>query len=196
TEEAVAQVWQEVLQLDRIGVHDNFFDLGGHSLLATRAAIRLHAAFGVDIGVRTLFERPTVARLAGAVEERLMLEIAAMSTEDVEQALKEQMVAEEAEQVLREQAVADGVEKALREQAVAEGVEQVLREQAVADGVEQALREQAVAEDVEQALRDHGMSEDVEPALAEPATTEGTGIAPNAQGAGGDAEPVTKEPQA
>ncbi|MFJ6198027.1 amino acid adenylation domain-containing protein [Micromonospora sp. NPDC092111] len=90
TEEAVADVWRQVLNLDRIGIHDNFFHLGGHSLLATRVAIRLRAAFGCDIGVRTLFERPTVARLAVAVEDRLMREIAAMTSEDVEQALKEQ----------------------------------------------------------------------------------------------------------
>ncbi len=90
TEEAIAEVWKEVLQVDRIGIHDNFFDLGGHSLLATRVVIRLRAAFGCDIGVRTLFERPTVTRLAAAVEEQLMREIAGMTGEDVEQALKEQ----------------------------------------------------------------------------------------------------------
>ncbi|MCZ7436789.1 amino acid adenylation domain-containing protein [Micromonospora sp. WMMC241] len=90
TEEAIADVWRQVLQVDRIGVHDNFFHLGGHSLLATRVAIRLRAAFGCEVAVRTLFEQPTVARLAAAVEERLMAEIAAMSSEDVEQALKEQ----------------------------------------------------------------------------------------------------------
>ncbi|WNO70377.1 non-ribosomal peptide synthetase [Streptomyces sp. AM8-1-1] len=90
TEQAIADVWKEVLQVDRIGIHDNFFDLGGHSLLATRVVIRLRAAFGCDIGVRTLFERPTVTRLAAAVEEQLMREIAGMTGEDVEQALKEQ----------------------------------------------------------------------------------------------------------
>ncbi|MEV6976424.1 phosphopantetheine-binding protein, partial [Kitasatospora sp. NPDC093806] len=84
----IAQVWQEVLQLDRIGIHDNFFDLGGHSLLATRVAIRMRTAFGCDIGVRALFERPTVARFATAVEEQLIREIAAMSGEDVAEALK------------------------------------------------------------------------------------------------------------
>ncbi|MCI4061312.1 amino acid adenylation domain-containing protein [Micromonospora sp. R77] len=90
TEEAVADIWRQVLRVDRIGVHDNFFHLGGHSLLATRVAIRLRAAFGCEVAVRTLFEQPTVARLAAAVEDRLMAEIAAMSSEDVEQALKEQ----------------------------------------------------------------------------------------------------------
>ncbi|MDX2593048.1 amino acid adenylation domain-containing protein [Streptomyces sp. WI03-4A] len=102
TEKAIADVWREVLQLDRIGVHDDFFHLGGHSLLATRATLRLRTAFGVDIGVRTLFERPTVARLADAVEEQLVREIAAMSTEDVEAALADQ-VGDDIEQATEEQ---------------------------------------------------------------------------------------------
>ncbi|MFJ3793953.1 phosphopantetheine-binding protein, partial [Kitasatospora sp. NPDC090091] len=90
TEQTIADVWREVLQLDRIGIHDNFFDLGGHSLLATRVAIRMRTAFGSDIGVRTLFDRPTVARLATAVEEQLTREIAAMTGEDIAEALKGQ----------------------------------------------------------------------------------------------------------
>ncbi len=40
-EELIAQVWREILKLDKIGVHDNFFELGGHSLLATRVVARL-----------------------------------------------------------------------------------------------------------------------------------------------------------
>jgi amino acid adenylation domain-containing protein len=90
TEEVIAEIWREVLQLDQIGIHDNFFHLGGHSLLATRVAIRLRSAFGCDIGVRSLFERSTVAELAVAVEQQMIREIAAMTSEDVKQALKEQ----------------------------------------------------------------------------------------------------------
>lgn len=90
TEKAIADVWRQVLRVDRISVHDNFFHLGGHSLLATRVAIRLRAAFGWEVAVGTLFEQPTVARLAAEIEKRLMAEIAAMSSEDVEHALKEQ----------------------------------------------------------------------------------------------------------
>ena len=48
-EELVAQVWREVLKLDKIGVHDNFFDLGGHSLLATRVIARLQSSFNIDL---------------------------------------------------------------------------------------------------------------------------------------------------
>lgn len=63
-EETVARVWAELLGLPRISVHDDFLALGGHSLLATRAVARLAERLGVEIGVRDLFEAPTVARFA------------------------------------------------------------------------------------------------------------------------------------
>ncbi|MFG2608541.1 condensation domain-containing protein, partial [Streptomyces sp. NPDC048514] len=67
TEEAVAQVWQEVLQLDRIGVHDNFFDLGGHSLLVTLAVARLVKTLERPVDIRDFFAHPTIAEFAAAL---------------------------------------------------------------------------------------------------------------------------------
>jgi acyl carrier protein len=68
-EEAVAGIWAEVLGVERVGAHDNFFDLGGHSLLATQVISRIRQAFPVDIPLRRLFEEPTVATLAHAITE-------------------------------------------------------------------------------------------------------------------------------
>jgi amino acid adenylation domain-containing protein len=67
-EEVVAKVWAEVLGVDQVGVHDNFFALGGHSLQATQVISRLQDAFELELPLRHLFESPTVAGLAKKME--------------------------------------------------------------------------------------------------------------------------------
>jgi amino acid adenylation domain-containing protein/non-ribosomal peptide synthase protein (TIGR01720 family) len=66
-ERAVADIWADVLGVERLGVRDNFFDLGGDSILSIRVTARLRAAFGVDLSPRAVFTHPTVAALAAAI---------------------------------------------------------------------------------------------------------------------------------
>ena len=69
-ETSLAAIWKDVLGVDRIGIHDNFFDLGGHSILAVRLIALLERMFGVSLPLSVLFEYPTVETLSQAVEER------------------------------------------------------------------------------------------------------------------------------
>ena len=68
TEQALAGIWQEALELSYVGIHDSFFDLGGHSLLAVKIARRSSETFGIDLPVAALFHAPTVAKLAEAID--------------------------------------------------------------------------------------------------------------------------------
>ncbi|MGI1849503.1 amino acid adenylation domain-containing protein, partial [Rhodococcus sp. SJ] len=67
-EQAVAEVFAEVLGLDRVGLDDDFFDLGGNSLVATRVAARLDQALDTPVAVRALFETSRVETLAARLE--------------------------------------------------------------------------------------------------------------------------------
>ena len=64
-ETKIAAVWQNILQLEQAGIHDNFFDLGGHSLLLARLSMELGQALGRDISVVDLFRYPSIADFAG-----------------------------------------------------------------------------------------------------------------------------------
>jgi amino acid adenylation domain-containing protein len=88
----VAGVWAAVLGLDagQVGAHDDFFALGGHSLLATRVAALLRNAVEVDVPIRTVFDQPTVAKLATAVEGLLIEQLSLLSDADAARALEQE----------------------------------------------------------------------------------------------------------
>ncbi len=92
----LAKIWCELLGLEKVGIHDNFFDLGGHSLMATQVASRLRDTIQVELPIRTLLTASTVERLANALLEdpeqrerilttsELFLQIEALSDRHVE----------------------------------------------------------------------------------------------------------------
>ena len=68
TEELVAQIWATVLKVPAVSTDENFFDLGGHSLLATQVISRIRRVFELDLPLRTMFDTPTVIRIAAQVD--------------------------------------------------------------------------------------------------------------------------------
>ena len=67
-EEQLVEIWRECLGVDHIGVNDNFFELGGHSLKAMQIVSRIHKVLGIEVSLRELFARPTIADLVSVVK--------------------------------------------------------------------------------------------------------------------------------
>jgi acyl carrier protein len=97
-EEKVAAIWADVLGVERVGIHDDFFALGGHSLLATQIIAQLRSDFAVDLPLHSLFTDPTVESLSrvifglvadsGDVEtESLLAELEQLSDDEAERLL-------------------------------------------------------------------------------------------------------------
>nr|WP_062330540.1 non-ribosomal peptide synthetase [Herbidospora sakaeratensis] len=81
-EEIIAGIWSEALGAE-VGVHNDFFHAGGHSLLAAQVIAAVQDRFDLEVSLRTLFERPTVAQLAAAVEDLIRAEVAGLSDAEV-----------------------------------------------------------------------------------------------------------------
>jgi acyl carrier protein len=67
-ERSLAEIWAQVLRIDRVGIRDNFFDLGGHSLSGITLVSMVSERFKVDLPVAAMFRYPTVRQMANAVE--------------------------------------------------------------------------------------------------------------------------------
>lgn len=81
-EEALSWMWAEILGVEEVGIHDDFFEIGGHSILASQLVSRLRETFQVELSLRTFFDAPTIAKLAGII------------IGDEEQAMKVERIAE------------------------------------------------------------------------------------------------------
>jgi len=69
-EEQLAEIWQQVFGVERVGIHDNFFELGGHSLIATQVIGRVRQMLHTELAVRAVFETPTIAALGAEIEKQ------------------------------------------------------------------------------------------------------------------------------
>jgi amino acid adenylation domain-containing protein len=87
-EDRVASMLATLLGLEQVSVDDNFFLLGGHSLLGTQLIARIRDAFNIELGLRSLFDAPTVSKLATQVESLLLDKLQSMTEEEAESLLR------------------------------------------------------------------------------------------------------------
>lgn len=90
TEASIAAAVAALLNVERVGIDDNFFLLGGHSMLGAQLIAWIAETFGLELPLRTLFEAPTVRQLATEVERQLETWLEAMSDEEAQRLLEEQ----------------------------------------------------------------------------------------------------------
>ena len=91
TQARLVEIWINVLGIDRVGIHDDFFELGGDSILATRLVSRVRRIFGVELPLRELFWKSTVFELAVAIEELVIEQLENLSEEEAEQLLQNEL---------------------------------------------------------------------------------------------------------
>ncbi len=85
-EMVLSDIWTDVLGLESLGVHENFFDIGGTSLPALQIVARCEQAFEIKLPLAEFFTRPTIAGLGETIEDILVSQLEALSDEDAEEA--------------------------------------------------------------------------------------------------------------
>jgi acyl carrier protein len=104
-EEKLAQIWCEVLRIEKAGIHDNFFDLGGHSLLATQLVSRIKLKMEAHIPLSRFFELPTIAELRGEIQQARANSATVLPARDPSRVLRgiEQLSAAEVDALLQKE---------------------------------------------------------------------------------------------
>ncbi len=83
-EKQLGIIWSEVLNLDQIGIHDNFFEIGGDSIATIQVMMRVSQQYEIELRPVALFTSPTIAQLAVQIEDMLLAEIEKLSDEEAE----------------------------------------------------------------------------------------------------------------
>jgi hypothetical protein len=71
TQITLARIWESVLKIEHVGIHESFFDLGGHSILAARMMAQLRGPFGLQLAFHNILRAPTISRLAALIDEKV-----------------------------------------------------------------------------------------------------------------------------
>lgn len=87
-EQTLVEIWQQLLGIEQIGRHDNFFALGGHSLLATQVTSHIRKTLQIELPLQSLFEYPTIAQLAQAIEDLILQEIESLTDDEAQRLLQ------------------------------------------------------------------------------------------------------------
>ncbi len=74
TQMTLARIWESVLKIENVGIHESFFDLGGHSILAVRLMAQIRSSFGIQLPLYHIFRTPTISDLASLIESKLWTE--------------------------------------------------------------------------------------------------------------------------
>jgi acyl carrier protein len=71
TQVRLAALWEPLLKVNNVGIHESFFDLGGHSILAAKLMAQIRSSFGIHLAFHNIFRAPTISRLAALIDAKL-----------------------------------------------------------------------------------------------------------------------------